>query len=44
MSDDTYGVSSEKTARTVPAPSLPYQPSIPQDNAVGIGLIGCGGI
>lgn len=44
MSDQTYGVSSEKSAPAIPAPALPYQPAIPQNLNVGIGLIGCGGI
>ena len=44
MSDETYGVSLEKTARSIAAPDLPYRPRVPRDPGVGIGLIGCGGI
>ena len=44
MSDETYGVSVEKTARMIAAPELPYRPRVPMDTGVGIGLIGCGGI
>ena len=44
MSDETYGVSVEKTARTIAAPELPYRPCVPKNPGVGIGLIGCGGI
>ena len=44
MSDETYGVSVEKTAREIAAPDLPYRPRVPMDTGVGIGLIGCGGI
>ena len=44
MGDETYGVSTEKAARSVAAPELPYRPRVPMDAGVGIGLIGCGGI
>lgn len=44
MSDETYGVSVEKTAREIAAPALPYRPRVPMDRGIGIGLIGCGGI
>ena len=42
---DTYGVSSEASARVVDAPALDYRPPVPSDpSALPIGLIGCGGI
>ena len=44
MSDETYGVSVEKTAREIAAPELPYRPRVPMNTGIGIGLIGCGGI
>ena len=44
MGDETYGVSTEKAARSVAAPELPYRPRVPMNAGVGIGLIGCGGI
>ena len=44
MGEETYGVSTEKAARMIAAPDLPYRPRVPMDTGVGIGLIGCGGI
>ncbi len=45
MSDEIYGVTSERAGQCVPAPELPCRPPTPHDpTALPIGLIGCGGI
>ena len=44
MSTETYGVSIERAARSIPAPQLPYGPRIPRHRETKIAVIGCGGI
>jgi predicted dehydrogenase len=42
-SQDSYALVASK-AKPVAAPILPYEPPMPQDKSIGIGLIGAGGI
>lgn len=44
MKNEPYGVSVTSSLADVAAPQLPYRPAAPKNPAVGIGLIGCGGI
>jgi predicted dehydrogenase len=43
-SDDSYGLSPEKTSVTLNAPNIPYAPILPRNLDVPIGIIGAGGI
>jgi predicted dehydrogenase len=44
MSEEDYALEGEQQVPEIPAPELPYLPSMPKGKQPGVGLIGCGGI